>query len=180
MQLIQLTGLSGAGKSTLAMAVKSSLEKEGLPVEIIDGDNYRKTVCKDLGFSREDRMENIRRLGNLAHSFVQQQRIAIIAAINPYEEVRRELELNYGARTVWIYCPLNVLIERDTKGLYKRAFLPEGDPGKLSNLSGVNDPYEEPGKPELVINTAAIDPVKAARVLRQFIIYTMASVKRMD
>src|SRR5439155_23541254 len=119
--------LSGAGKTTLARSVKTSLEKEGLPVEIIDGDNYRKTICKDLGFSREDRMENIRRLGSLADSFVQQQRIAIIAAINPYEEVRRELEQKYGARTVWIYCPLKVLIERDTKGLYKRAFLPDDD-----------------------------------------------------
>src|SRR5688572_24134009 len=100
--IIQLTGLSGAGKSTLAEGVKSLLEKQSLKIEIIDGDVYRKTLCKDLGFSKEDRIENIRRLGKAAWSFKEQADIIMIAAINPFEAIRNELKEKYGAKTVLI------------------------------------------------------------------------------
>ena len=92
MPFIQLTGLSGAGKSTLSQAVAEFLERDGYLVEVIDGDIYRKTLCRDLGFSHQDRMENIRRLGAVAHSFSTQGKIAILSAINPFEQVRQELE----------------------------------------------------------------------------------------
>ena len=153
MLIIQLTGLSGSGKTTLSTYVKQKLGEQHLRVEIIDGDTYRKTLCSDLGFSKEDRCENIRRLGRAALAFTGSREVAIIAAINPFEEVRRELKENYGVKTVWINCAIDVLIERDTKGLYKRALLPENHPDKLSNLTGVNDDYDLPLTCDLVINT---------------------------
>jgi adenylylsulfate kinase len=151
--ILQFTGLSGAGKTSIAEKLKELLESEGFPAEVIDGDRYRQTICKGLGFSREDRCENIRRLGVVAESFSRQSRIAIISAINPYEEVRRELKEMYDAKVVWIYCDINILLERDTKGLYKRAMLPDDHPDKLTNLTGVNDTYETPLEPDLVVNT---------------------------
>jgi len=151
--LIQLTGLSGCGKSTISGNVKKMLNDKNLAVEIIDGDVYRQTLCKDLGFSKNDRCENIRRLGNLAFTFTQSGVIAIIAAINPYEEIRNELKTRYGAKTVWIDCALDELIKRDPKGLYKRALLAEGHPDKINNLTGVNDVYEIPVTADLTINS---------------------------
>ena len=151
MLLIQLTGLSGCGKSTISGNVKKMLNDKNLAVEIIDGDVYRQTLCKDLGFSKSDRCENIRRLGDLAFTFTQKDMIAIIAAINPYQEVRNELKNKYGAKTVWIDCPLEELIKRDTKGLYKRALLAEGHPDRINNLTGVNDVYEIPENHDLKI-----------------------------
>ncbi|MFI5136423.1 MAG: adenylyl-sulfate kinase [Sphingobacteriales bacterium] len=153
MLLIQFTGLSGCGKSTISANVKKMLNDYNLAVEIIDGDVYRQTLCKDLGFSKNDRCENIRRLGDLAFTFTQQGIIAIIAAINPYEEIRDELKTRYGAKTVWIDCAMDELIKRDTKGLYKRALLAEGHPDKINNLTGVNDVYEIPANDDLRINS---------------------------
>jgi adenylylsulfate kinase len=92
MLIIQLTGLSGSGKSTLSDYVKQKLEERDLRVEIIDGDTYRKTLCRDLGFSKGDRCENIRRLGQAAFAFTGSRDVAIIAAISPFEEVRIELK----------------------------------------------------------------------------------------
>jgi adenylylsulfate kinase len=170
MLLIQLTGLSGAGKSTIAGITKQLLDEVSLPVIIIDGDEYRKTLCKDLGFSKEDRHENIRRLGMLADKYVQQGTIAIIAAINPYEEIRNELAKHYYAQTVWVHCDRQELIARDTKGLYKRALLPDGDPDKVNNLTGINDSYDEPVSAALVITTHTETAAESARSLFQFII----------
>jgi adenylylsulfate kinase len=153
MLIIQLTGLSGAGKTTISNYVKQKLAEQGVSVEIIDGDTYRKTLCADLGFSREDRCENIRRLAKAALSFGDSCDVAIIAAINPFEEIRDELRVNYGIKTVWINCNVDVLIGRDTKGLYKRALLPENHPDKLHNLTGINDDYDLPLNCDLVINT---------------------------
>jgi len=153
MLIIQLTGLSGAGKTTISNYVKQKLAEQAIKVEIIDGDIYRKTLCADLGFSREDRCENIRRLAKAALSFGDACDAAIIAAINPFEEIREELRASYGIKTVWINCNMDVLIERDTKGLYKRALLPENHPDKLSNLTGINDDYDQPLNCDLVINT---------------------------
>jgi adenylylsulfate kinase len=154
MIFVQLTGLSGAGKSTIAAAVKELLQGEGYKVEIVDGDVYRKKLCPDLGFSKEDRNENIRRLGFVANLLATHGVISILAAINPYEEIRQELSA-YGphVKTVWINCDLQTLLKRDTKQLYKRAMLPNDHPEKIHNLTGVNDPFEEPIDPDLVIDT---------------------------
>jgi adenylylsulfate kinase len=167
--LIQLTGLSGAGKTTISNEVKKNLESKGFVVEILDGEAYRQTINKDLGFSKEDRFRNIRRLGELGYSFVQQNKIAIISAINPYEEIRKELAQKYGAKTVWIYCPLTVIIQRDTKGLYKRALLPDNNPDKIFNLTGINDVFEEPENADLIIDTEKNSIRKASGKLVRFI-----------
>src|SRR5688572_21524174 len=142
MLIIQFTGLSGSGKSTLSRIMHSKLSEDGLEVFVIDGDVYRKTVCNDLGYSKADRVENIRRLGEIASNYG--RGVVIIAAINPYNEARAELKEKYNAKLIWLKCDLSVLIERDTKGLYKRALLPDADPLKIGNLSGLNDEFEIP------------------------------------
>lgn len=169
MLLIQMTGLSGAGKSTLATAAKLQLQREAIEVKVIDGDEYRKTLCADLGFSKEDRCENIRRLGKVAAAFCRDGAVAIIAAINPYRQVRNELIKMYGAKTVFIHCPLPVLIQRDTKGLYKRALQEKNSPGSIANLTGVNDIYEVPDNPDLLLNTAELTTIQAADMLTAFV-----------
>ena len=170
MVFVQLTGLPGAGKTTLSEIVKEKLVLQGKAVEVLDGDALRKTINKDLGFSKADRQENLRRLGALGHSLFLQKKIVIIAAINPFEETRKELSKKFGAKTVWISCSLQTLIKRDPKGLYKRAFLPDDHPNKIFNLTGVNDPYEEPVSPDLVINTENNSIEEASGLLLQFIL----------
>jgi len=128
------------------------LHSQNYKVEIIDSDQYRMTVCKDLGFSKKDRHENIRRLGNIASSKIEKD-VVIISAINPYEKIRKELKKNYKAKVVWINCDLNTLIKRDTKGLYRRSMLADEHPDKLYNLTGVNDVYEIPPDPDFAVNT---------------------------
>lgn len=157
MLLIQLTGLSGSGKTSIAFRVQQMLLQRDIAAEIIDGDVYRKTVCKDLGFTPADRRENIRRLGAIAQELVQKNTIAIIAAINPFDDVRKELKAKYNAHTVWVHCALDILVERDTKGLYRKALLPDGHPDKLANLTGINDVYEIPIGADLVIYTHTED-----------------------
>ena len=171
MLFIQLTGLSGSGKTTIANGVKKLLESNGFRVEVIDGDVYRKKLCPDLGFSKEDRHENIRRLGFVSNKFAVNGIISILAAINPYEEVRKELSL-FGphVKTVWIDCELDLLFKRDTKQLYQKAMLPDGHPDKINNLTGVNDPYEPPGNPCLIINTGIETEETSIKILFDYII----------
>ncbi len=154
MLFVQLTGLSGAGKTTLAYLAKQQIIQKGYRVEVIDGDEYRKLLCRDLTFSREDRFENIRRLGIICNLLSRNNIITILAAINPYECMRQELR-NYGkhVKTVWVDCDLKILIERDVKGFYKRAMLPDNDPRKIYNFTGITDPYEPPLFTNLIINT---------------------------
>lgn len=170
MLIIQLTGLSGAGKTTISNYVKQKLAELAIKIEIIDGDVYRKTLCADLGFSPQDRCENIRRLAKAALSFCDTCDAAIIAAINPFEEVREELRTSYGIKTVWINCDVDVLIERDTKGLYKRALLPADHPDKLHNLTGINDNYDRPLNSDLIINTHLEDTEVSGDKLCRFIL----------
>ena len=169
--IVQLCGLSGAGKTTLTTYTKAALESYEVKTEIIDGDEYRRTFCRDLGFSREDRYENIRRLALIASKFSAHGIVAIISAVNPYQELRDELKKIYkNIQTVFIECPLEVLIERDTKGLYKRALLPEGHPEKVTNLTGVNDPFDVPDRPDLTINTSVHALEESVRMLSGFIL----------
>ena len=170
MLFIQLTGLSGSGKSTIANGVKKLLESNGFRAEVIDGDIYRKKLCPDLGFSKEDRHENIRRLGFVSNLFSVNGIISILAAINPYEEIRKELSL-FGphVKTVWIDCDLDLLIKRDTKQLYKKAMLPDDHPDKINNLTGVNDPYEPPENPNLIINTSIESKETSIKMLFDYI-----------
>ena len=152
--VIQFCGLSGVGKTTLAQQTKNQLHQKGIPVEIVDGDVYRSKLCKDLGFSKADRQENIRRLGFIASRFSSQGIVAIMSVINPYEETRGELVTSYpNVKTVYLECPVETLFLRDTKGLYKRALLPDNDPAKINNLTGVNDHFEIPVNADLHINT---------------------------
>ena len=169
--IVQLCGLSGAGKTTISVNVKKKLLNLGAAVEIIDGDQYRKILCKDLGFSKTDRLENIRRLGFVAATLASHGVISIISAINPYTEARAELKAIYpDVKTVYIECPVNTLIARDTKGLYKRASLPEGHSEKVYNLTGINDSFEIPSNPDLLINTGVYDVEESANKLYNFII----------
>jgi len=155
MIFLQFTGLSGAGKSTIAQQVKLQLELTGHKVEVIDADVYRPVLCPDLGYSKKDRVENIRRLGFIGNLLAKNGVIVILAAINPYEAIRQEIVANGSiVKTVWINCDLDTLIKRDTKGLYCKAQLPDGHADKIYNLTGVNDVYEEPLMPDLVIYTA--------------------------
>jgi adenylylsulfate kinase len=158
------TGLSGAGKSTLASAVGDELRRRGIAVEILDGDEVRQNLSKGLGFSREDRDTNIRRIGYVAKLLTRNGVVAITAAISPYRAIRDEVRRDVGAFVeVYVKASLDACIRRDTKGLYRRALA-----GEIPQFTGVSDPYEEPLEPELVIDTEQEDvAASAARVIGQ-------------
>jgi adenylyl-sulfate kinase len=145
------TGLSGSGKSTLAQYLAPKLMNLGKKVEILDGDEVRENLSKGLGFSKEDRDTNIRRIGYVANLLARNGAVAITAAISPYREVRRECRRHAQADfvEVFVQCPLEVVEERDTKGLYKKARA-----GIIKNFTGISDPYEDPESPEVVVDTS--------------------------
>ena len=143
------TGLSGAGKSTIANLVAGELRARGHRVEILDGDEVRTNLSKGLGFSKEDRDTNIRRIGYVCNLLARNGVIAISAAISPYREIRDEIRRNHTRFfEVYMKCSIEKLSERDVKGLYKKALA-----GEIKNFTGVSDPYEEPLNPELVLNS---------------------------
>ena len=143
------TGLSGAGKSTLAAAVSAELRGRGIPVEVLDGDEVRQNLSKGLGFSREDRDTNIRRIGYVAKLLARNGVAVITAAISPYRGIRDAVREEIGAFVeVYVRASLDECIRRDTKGLYRRALA-----GEIPQFTGVSDPYEEPLAAELVIDT---------------------------
>lgn len=179
--ILLFCGLSGAGKTTLAKNVAAELTELGIKIEIIDGDEYRQEICKDLGFSREDRSENIRRLGFVASRFANQGIVPIISAINPYDDVRRELANRYDdVNIVHIDCPVNRLIDRDTKGLYQRALLPEGHPNKLLNLTGINDRFDVPYDADLYINTSENSIQQSTSLLVYFILNNLYATEKIS
>ena len=176
MLLLQLTGLSGSGKTTLANQVKALLTAQGYKVEIIDGDEYRQHFCPDLGFSKADRLENIRRLGFVGLRLVHHGVITILAAINPYEEARLALELKSAqVKTIFIDCPLEVVISRDVKGLYKKALLPLEHPDYLPHFTGISDPYEIPLNPHLTIHSHLEKANISAQKILDFILIQLRS-----
>lgn len=145
------TGLSGAGKSTLANLLAEELRGRGHRVEILDGDEVRTNLSKGLGFSKEDRDINIRRIGYVCNLLARNGVIAISAAISPYRSVRDEVRgLHQSFFEVYMKCSIEKLSERDVKGLYKKALA-----GEIKNFTGVSDPYEEPLSPELVLDSGA-------------------------
>lgn len=143
------TGLSGSGKSTLAAGVARRLRAGGIRVEVLDGDEVRQNLSKGLGFSREDRDTNIRRIGYVARLLTRNGVVVIAAAISPYRAARDEVRREIGAFVeVHVRASLQECIRRDTKGLYRKALA-----GELPQFTGVSDPYEEPATPELVVDT---------------------------
>jgi adenylyl-sulfate kinase len=146
---IWLTGLPGSGKTTLAHLLEKELRSAGYKVEVLDGDLIRTHLCKDLGFSKEDRDTNIRRIGWVCELLNRNGVVAVAAAISPYRAVRDEMRGKIAHFIeVYVECPLSVLVERDSKGLYKRALA-----GEIPNFTGVSDPYEPPLAPEVVCHT---------------------------
>jgi len=146
---VWLTGLSSAGKSTIGTAVCEHLRARGLQVEFLDGDLVRRSLSKDLGFSKEDRDENIRRIGFVAELLSRNGVIVVVAAISPYRAVRNEVRDRVGNFIeVWVNAPLPVIEERDRKGLYRRCRA-----GELHGVTGLDDPYEPPLVPEVECRT---------------------------
>ena len=149
--ILWFTGLSGSGKTTLSREVEEALHKRGVHTYVLDGDNIRVGLNKDLGFSPEDRKENIRRIGEVAKLFVDAGIVVLTAFISPYREDRqfvRNLVKEGDFIEVYVKCPIEVCEQRDPKGLYKKARA-----GLIRNFTGIDDPYEEPQNPEIVVET---------------------------
>ncbi len=157
------TGLSGAGKTTIADLVGAELERRGLVVEYLDGDVVRTHLSKGLGYSKEDRDTNIERIGWVASRLTRQGAAVIVSAISPYEETRRKaraLVEEFGPFVeVYVSTSVEECARRDAKGLYAKAFA-----GEITGFTGVDDPYEEPANPELVIRTEEHEPEECARI----------------
>jgi adenylylsulfate kinase len=161
------TGLSGAGKSTLAQYLTPVLRERGVRVEVLDGDEIRENLSKGLGFSKEDRDMNIRRIGFVANLLSRNGCCAITAAISPYASVRNEVRRMTQAAfvEVFVHAPLAVVEQRDTKGLYKKARA-----GVIKNFTGISDPYEAPEHAEIVVNTADESVEESARKILDYLV----------
>ena len=155
-----LTGLPAAGKTTSAAQVRDELVARGLRVEILDGDAVRAGLSRDLGFSKRDRDENVRRIGSVARLLSQNGTIVIVAAVSPYREARDDVRRAHQAPFVEVFvdCPLEELIRRDPKGLYAKA-----SRGEINEFTGISSPYEPPLDPDIHIRTD-LQSVHEARV----------------
>lgn len=171
--ILWFTGLSGSGKSTLANAVNAALFEQGLATYVLDGDNIRHSLCKDLGFSDSDREENIRRIGEVAKLFLDAGVIVLTAFVSPFRADRdKARDLVDVEDFIEIHCAADLTIceERDTKGLYAKARA-----GEIKDFTGISSPYEEPESPQLKINTgdqsleACVDTVLKALLDRKVI-----------
>ncbi|WP_317931726.1 adenylyl-sulfate kinase [Halioxenophilus sp. WMMB6] len=162
--ILWFTGLSGAGKSTLANAVDAELYKRDRHTYLLDGDNVRHGLNKDLGFTDEDRVENIRRIGESCKLFVDAGLIVLSAFISPFRSDRnlvRELVKEGQFIEIYVATPIEVCEQRDPKGLYKKART-----GAIKNFTGIDSPYEEPESPEVYVNTAELGlPEAVAKVV---------------
>lgn len=163
--VVWFTGLSGSGKSTLATLLSAELVRRGVHVEILDGDEVRRHLSKGLGFSREDRDTNVRRIGFVAKLLARAGACAMTAAISPYRDVREELRRDIGRfLEVYCRCPVDVLAARDPKGLYEKALA-----GEIAHFSGVTDPYEEPLSPDVIVDTSVETKEASVRKIIQAI-----------
>lgn len=166
--LLWFTGLSGAGKSTIANIVEQKLNADGKHTYLLDGDNIRHGLNRDLGFSSDDRIENIRRVGEVGKLFVDAGLITLASFISPFRSDRmivRELFDPDEFLEVFVSAPLSVCEERDPKGLYKKA-----RQGQIPNFTGVDSPYEAPEHPEVVLNTAESTPEQCADAVIGYIV----------
>ena len=164
--VIWLTGLSGAGKSTLARSLSEKLLKAGHRVETRDGDEVRENLSRGLGFSKEDRDVNVRRIGFVARLLARNAVVVLVAAISPYrlsrDDVRRSVE-DDGIRFIeaFVRCPIETLVERDVKGLYVKALA-----GEIANFTGISDPYEDPLLPDVVVDSSTESVEQSSAILR--------------
>lgn len=147
---VWFTGLSGSGKTTISQALEKKLRAAGAKLEVLDGDIVRTNLTKGLGFSKEDRDENVRRIGFVSHLLTRNGVIVLVSAISPYRDVRDQVRTRIGDFVeVFANTPVEVCEERDVKGLYKKA-----RSGEIKNFTGISDPYEEPLTPEVNCETA--------------------------
>jgi adenylylsulfate kinase len=158
------TGLSGSGKTTIAHLVGPELDRRGLIVEYLDGDTVRTHLSKGLGFSKEDRDAHIERVGWVASRLTRHGGVVIAAAISPYEETRqkaRAMVAEFGPFVeVFVKASVDECARRDVKGLYAKAFA-----GEIKGFTGVDDPYEEPSSPEIVVDTEQHEPAQSAAII---------------
>lgn len=160
---VWMTGLPGAGKSTLGVLLREKLVQTGLLVEVLDGDEVRKGLSRDLGLSREDREEHARRVSYVAKVLSRNQVVAVVALISPYRVSRESARETIGRDRfveVYVRAPLSVCEKRDPKGLYAKARR-----GEITNMTGIQDPYEEPLSPDIVIDTERSAPEESATLL---------------
>lgn len=153
--LVWFTGLSGSGKSTMANLLESELHASGYKTYILDGDNVRQGLCNDLAFTEEDRIENIRRIGEVSKLFLDSGVIVLSAFVSPFAKDRKLVQDLIGKESfveVFVDCPIDVCEQRDVKGLYKKA-----REGKIENFTGISSPFERPEYPNLTLKTAEID-----------------------
>jgi bifunctional enzyme CysN/CysC len=170
--VVWLTGLSSAGKTTIAAALGERIRATGVRVEMLDGDAVRQRLCRDLGFSKRDRDENIRRLGFVAEMLAKHGIIVVVAAISPYRAARDELRREIpGFIEVYVNAPLDVCERRDVKGLYHKARA-----GTLCNFSGINDPYEAPLQPEIECRTDQETPDESVSKIFEWLQTTLWAI----
>lgn len=165
--ILWYTGLPSSGKSTLANAVNLELFKRGIHVFILDGDNIRQGLNKDLGFSPEERKENIRRIGEVARLFVEAGIIVSTAFVSPYASDRNDVRLMCAHGDfveIFVRCPVEVCKKRDPKGLYKKAIK-----GEIADFTGISAPYEAPKKPEIIIDTSLVSLQKCANIIIRYL-----------
>ncbi len=159
------TGLSGAGKTTLATRIYERLKELGARVELLDGDVVRTNLSKGLGFDKQDRDTNIRRIGFVCELLSRNGVIAIAAAISPYREVREELKNRLpNFVEIFVDCPLDVAVDRDVKGLYRKAIA-----GEIKNFTGVSDPYEAPVSPDVLIHSEMEAPDESEKHIWEYL-----------
>ena len=164
--VLWFTGLSGSGKSTLANALNEALHSKKVSTYLLDGDNIRHGLCRDLGFSDKDREENIRRIGEVANLFMNAGIVTITAFVSPFKSDREKVRKIIGKDFIEVFCAANLDIceTRDTKGLYKKARL-----GEIKDFTGISSPYEIPKAPEIRVDTGSLDLNDSVRQIMKYL-----------
>jgi len=164
---IWLTGLPCSGKSTISQLLAKKLKKQKISIEILDGDVIRKKLWSNLGFSKKDRIENLKRTIQIAKKFNKEKINTIVAFVSPYRSIRA-----YARRQltdfieVYVKCPVEICMQRDVKGLYKKA-----QKGELKNFTGISHPYEEPINPDVVVETNRLTPIQSVNKILKYLFY---------